>query len=79
MKIEISDSQLSASGLSEDQLRLEFAVLLFEKNILTLGKAAEFCGLHKMQMQAELDKRGIPVHYTTEMFEQDMLVINKQQ
>lgn len=72
MEINISDQQLKSSGLNEEQLRLEFAIFLFEKNLFSLGKAAEFCGLHKMQMQMELGKRKIPLHYTLEMLQQDI-------
>ena len=77
MKLDISNFQLESAGMNEEQLKLELAVFLFEKNIFTLGKAAEFCGLHKMQMQQELAKREIPLHYTIEMFEQDLEVIKK--
>lgn len=77
MKLEISDFQLEGAGMDEQKLKLELAVFLFEKNIFTLGKAAEFCGLHKLQMQQELAKREIPLHYTLEMFEQDLAVIKK--
>ncbi|MDZ4845286.1 MAG: UPF0175 family protein [Chitinophagales bacterium] len=77
MKLEISDFQLEGAGMDEQKLKLELAVFLFEKNIFTLGKAAEFCALHKLQMQQELAKRAIPLHYTMEMYEQDLEVIKK--
>jgi predicted HTH domain antitoxin len=77
MQLDISNFQLESAGMDEAQLKLELAVFLFEKNIFTLGKAAEFCGLHKMQMQQELAKREISLHYTEEMFDQDLEVIKK--
>jgi predicted HTH domain antitoxin len=77
MELIINDEQLRHSGLNEQQLRLELAIFLFQKDIFSLGKAAEFCGLHKMQMQMELGKREIPLHYTEEMFRQEIETLNK--
>ncbi len=51
MALIITDDEIKGTGLTEKELRLELAVHLFEKDIFTLGKAAEFCGIHKMQMQ----------------------------
>ncbi len=77
MELTINDDQLRNSGLNEQQLRLELAIFLFQKDIFSLGKAAEFCGLHKMQMQMELAKREIPLHYTNEMLQQDIETLKK--
>jgi predicted HTH domain antitoxin len=72
MNIEIAEAQLKSSGLNEAALKLELAIFLFEKNIFTLGNAAEFCSLHKMEMQRVLADRNIPLHYTIEMLHQDL-------
>jgi predicted HTH domain antitoxin len=39
MSVVISDDVLAAARMSEDELKLELAVLLFEKEKLTLGQA----------------------------------------
>lgn len=72
MALVITDEQIKASGLTEQQLRLEIAVRLFELNVFTLGKAAEFAGLHKVQMQQHLAERKIPMHYDLEMLNEDI-------
>ncbi|MFN8300755.1 MAG: UPF0175 family protein [Chitinophagales bacterium] len=72
MALLITDEQLKASGLTEQQVRLELAVRLFELNVFTLGKAAEFAGIHKLQMQQELAARKIPMHYDLEMLNEDI-------
>ncbi len=72
MALLITDEQLKASGLSEQQVRLELAIRLFELNVFTLGKAAEFAELHKLQMQQELAARKIPMHYDLEMLNEDI-------
>jgi predicted HTH domain antitoxin len=77
MEIIINDQLIEKSGLGEQQLRLELAIFLFQKNIFSLGKAAEFCGLHQVQMQIELGGREIPLHYTEEMLKMDLETIKK--
>jgi predicted HTH domain antitoxin len=47
---------------SEQEIRLEIAIALFQKEVFTLGLAAEWAGLHKIEFQQELGKRKIPLH-----------------
>jgi len=61
--ITIEDSYIKASGYSEEQLKLEIAVMLFEKEKLSLRKAASLAGLHWLDFMKELDKRKIALHY----------------
>ncbi|MBL7778827.1 MAG: UPF0175 family protein [Chitinophagales bacterium] len=75
MQIEISNEMLQQAGIAEHDLKIEVAVLLFEKNVFSLGKAAEFCGLHKFEMQHLLAERNIPLHYTLEMLNEDLKTI----
>ena len=77
MALLITDDEIKRTGFSAEQLKVEIAVLLFEKNIFTLGLAAEFCGLHKLQMQQELAKRKIPLHYDLDMLREDIANINE--
>lgn len=59
------DDLLIASGQTpevlEEELRFLLAVKLFELNRLSLGKAAEFCGMGKLRFMFELGRIGIPV------------------
>jgi len=77
MSLLITDEEIKRTGLSAEQLKLEIAVLLFEKSIFTLGTAAEFSGLHKLQMQQELAKRKISLHYDVDMLHEDIANINE--
>lgn len=45
----------------EDELRFLLAVKLFELHRLTLGKAAEFCGMEKLRFMFEVGRLKIPV------------------
>ena len=45
----------------EDELRFLLAAKLFEIHRLSLGKAAEFCGMAKLNFMFELGRLEIPV------------------
>ena len=57
------DSYITATGYSEDDLKLEIAIMLFSGEKLTLRKAASLAGRHWLEFMKELDKREISLHY----------------
>ena len=58
-----TDDILRATHLSPTELRMEIAVMLFEKEKLTLGRAAELADMGHLEFQRLLARRGIPIHY----------------
>ena len=77
MTLNISDQILQASGLTEEELTLEIAVALYQREILSLGKAADFAGLHRMAFQAALSEREVPLNYDVEDLEDDLKTLDK--
>jgi predicted HTH domain antitoxin len=77
MKIEISDDIMRRAKLSEEDIQLRLAILLFEESMVTLAQASEMAGLHQVIFQQELAKREIPIHYDEEDFERDWETIKK--
>lgn len=75
MGLYIEPGIIQSTGLSEQQFLLEIALALYEKKLLSLGKAANLAGLHRMAFQKELATRKIPIHYTLEDVEQDIKTI----
>lgn len=67
MMIVIDDTYIKAAGIDEDELKLEIAIMLFEKEKLSLRKAASFADLNWLLFMKELDKRGISIHYDETM------------
>ncbi|MBC6472820.1 MAG: UPF0175 family protein [Hormoscilla sp. GM102CHS1] len=65
MSISYPDSLLIISGKSPQDLEAELvfllAVKLYELRRLSLGKAAEFCHMNKIQFMFELGRMKIPV------------------
>lgn len=72
MSLVISDDLVKASGFSESELFLEIVIMLFRQDKISLGKASELVGLHRMQFQKLLADRGICVHYDVTEFQDDL-------
>lgn len=72
MSLVISDDLVEASGFSENELLLEIVLMLFRQDKISLGKASELVGLHRMQFQKLLADRGICVHYDVAEFQDDL-------
>jgi len=47
-------------------LSLDQIIVLFQHERVTLAKAAELAGMHRLDFQRVLAERQIPVHYTSE-------------
>jgi predicted HTH domain antitoxin len=72
MSLIVSDDLMRASGLSERELLLEIVLMLFRQDKISLGKASELMGMHRMEFQKLLDDRGICVHYDVAEFQEDL-------
>jgi predicted HTH domain antitoxin len=75
MSVTIPDEVLQAARMSEDELRREVAILLFQKDKLTLGQASHFVEMDRLHFQHLLASRDIPLHYDVEEFEQDLATL----
>ncbi|HFA47593.1 MAG TPA: UPF0175 family protein [Bacteroidetes bacterium] len=76
MVVYIPDNYLEETSLTEPQVKLELAVWLFQRELLTMAQAARIAGLHRIQMQRELAHRKIPIHYGIEELKSDMKKMN---
>jgi predicted HTH domain antitoxin len=77
MSLVIPDEILQATGMSEAELRQEIAVLLFQKEKLTLGQASRLAGINQLQFQHLLASRQIPVHYDVSELEEDLKTLRE--
>ncbi len=72
MTLLISDETITATRMTESELKQEIAVMLFQKDKLTLAQASRFAGMHRVAFQHLLASRQIPAHYDVADFEQDI-------
>lgn len=77
MSIIIPDDILQAARMTEDELRQEIAVLLFQKEKLTLAQASRLAKMNRLQFQHLLASRNIPVHYDVKEFEEDLKTLKE--
>lgn len=75
MTITIPDSVLESARTSEAELRQEIAVVLYQKERLTLAQASRLAEMDRLQFQHLLASRGLTVHYVVEDFEQDLATL----
>ncbi len=77
MSITISDDILQSARLTEEEFKQEIAILLFQKEKLTLAQASRFAGMTRLQFQHLIASREIPVHYDVAEFEEDLKTLKK--
>ncbi|MCL4201201.1 MAG: UPF0175 family protein [Pirellulaceae bacterium] len=62
MPLTIPDSLLEQAGWTEQDARLDIACRLFQTHRLRLWQAAQWAGLSRVEMEAELLQRGIALY-----------------
>ncbi len=72
MSVIVSDEVLNTTRMTEIEMSQEIAVMLFQREKLTLAQASRFAGIHRVAFQHLLASRHIPVHYGVEDFQQDI-------
>lgn len=77
MSLIISDETLNSVGLSDQELLIEIAVMLFQQERMSLGQASKLANLNYVQFQELLAKRNIPLHYDIEEFEEDVKTLKQ--
>lgn len=64
-------------GISDSELKLEIAILLYEKDKISLRKAAKMAGLSWIEFGEILGKKNIPtLKMTDEDFKKEISTVN---
>ena len=58
--------------MSADEMKQELAVVLFQREKLTLGQASRLAGMNRVEFQRLVASRRIPPHYDVADFEADL-------
>ena len=77
MSLVIHDEIIQATRMSVSELRQEIAILLFQKEKLTLGQSNRLAGMSQLEFQHLLASRQIPVHYDVAEFEKDLKTLRE--
>jgi predicted HTH domain antitoxin len=71
----IRAAKLSAKSPSEEVTKL-LALELFREHVISLGKAAEICGVSVGEFMAFAAERNVPLHYDIEDLENDKKIVD---
>jgi predicted HTH domain antitoxin len=66
---------VEATHMSASELKQEIAIMLFQKEKLTLGQASKLANMSQFQFQHLLASRQISIHYGIEDFKADLKTI----
>lgn len=72
MPVTVSGELIQAAHLTEAELRIEFAVRLFQRERPALGQAARFSDVSQIDFQRIPASRRIAPHYGLAELEQDL-------
>jgi predicted HTH domain antitoxin len=72
MSIVIPDNIVYSTRMTEEELLQEIAILLYQKEKLSMGQASKLARMNQWQFQLLLGSRKIPVHYDVTEFESDL-------
>ncbi|MEA5620824.1 UPF0175 family protein [Cronbergia sp. UHCC 0137] len=77
MSLTISDEILHSTGMTSKELLIEIAVMLFEKEKVSLGKASKIAEMNYVEFQELLAQRNISLHYDVAEFQEDMKTLKE--
>ena len=82
LTLEIPEELIQSLKIPHDEaparLKRELALRLYEKGLLSFGKARELAGMSKWEFSRLLGKEGIPRRYDLEEFEKDLRTLEKR-
>ncbi len=73
----LDDELIKGMNMSEQEIKLEFAIWLYERDKISLRKAANLASLHWLDFSKILVQRNIPtVKMNNEEFETEVSIVN---
>ena len=72
MEVVIPRDIVAATKMSETQLKLEIAIMLYKQEKISSGKACQWLGINLIEFRRELGQRGLTINYDVEDFESDL-------
>jgi predicted HTH domain antitoxin len=72
MSVVIPDDILQATKMTENELKLEIAIMLYKQHKISSGKVRAWTGLTVIEFQHQLARRGLYINYDVEDFQSDV-------
>jgi predicted HTH domain antitoxin len=77
MSLTILDEIIQTTRMAIKELIAEIAIMLFQKDKLTLGQATRLADMSQFQFQHPLSSRQIPIHYDEHEFKNDLKILKE--
>jgi len=77
MSLVIPDEILYTARMTAAELAQEIAILLYQREKLTLGQASRLAQMSQLQFQFLLASRQIPMHYDVAEFDADLKTLQE--
>jgi predicted HTH domain antitoxin len=77
MSLSIPSEMVSETELTEDQLAIELAVELYQREKLSLGQAARLARMDRWSFNDLLAGREIPMHYDETDLRRDLATLQR--
>ena len=61
---------------SEEEFRVDVAVMLYQRKVLTLARAARWLSITRLQFQKALADRQVTINYSLSDFEMDLRTLD---
>ena len=75
MNMIIPDEIFAAAQMTEEELMIEIAIMLYQQGKISSGKVRAWTGLTVLEFQRELKQRGLYLNYDVEDFQSDLQTI----
>ena len=72
MDVVIPKDIVAATKMSEAQLKLEIAIMLYKQEKISSGRACQWLEMNLIEFRRELGQRGLTINYDVEDFESDL-------
>jgi len=72
MVIELPGDLIFVPAYTEQDLKVDVAVMLYQRKALPLARAARWIGMTRLQFQKALADRNVSINYSVSDFEVDM-------
>ncbi len=77
VQVEIPAELLQSAGVNKREVAKLIALELFREDAVSLGRAAELCGVPLAEFMDFAAERGAPLHYTIDDLTQDQQLIER--
>ena len=77
MSLTIPDEIIQSTRMTIPELTQEIAVMLFQKEKLTLGQASRLADMSQFQFQHLISARQIPLHYNEDDLDDDIKTLKE--